>query len=133
MGWVTTSTKTMTKEIADEVFVCAYLVHTGPEDIHDAKDGQIGIWIGIKNGILLKGKMSQPIETFKPISHEEIMQVDSKGQRAWFEKIKNRQRAGEDLGRLNPRNIQYDTEMQKFYWVYDTPTTEYHGHCSMIK
>lgn len=133
MGWRTNEKIVRTKEIADEVFVDAYLVHAGPEDIHDAQNGQIGIWTGIKNGILLIGKMKEPAETFRQISHEEIMAVDSKGQREWLEKIKNRKPAGKDLELKNPRNIQYDTEMQKFYWVYDVPVTEHHGHCSMIK
>lgn len=48
MGWRTNEKIVRTKEIADEVFVDAYLVHAGPEDIHDAQNGQIGIWTGIK-------------------------------------------------------------------------------------
>lgn len=84
-------------------------------------------------GILLIGKMKDPVETFKQVPHEEIMKFNSKGEREWLEKIKNRKPAGKDIELKNPRNIQYNTEDQKFYWIYDTPVTEHHGYCTMIK
>jgi len=126
MGWETNEEIRHDKEVARNVFLDVYNLH----EIKFSKPSKVAVVI--KDGKLLRIKETEFGEKEEtPISHEEIMSdTDEKGMRKWLRAVANRR---PDLfDRDGMRNIQYNTEDQLFYHIFDDPSIDYKGKCKLM-
>jgi len=125
VGWKTTSSQEIKSEIADGIFLegMAYTeLMTGENESHAYV---------IRNGLIIHEKWNAKKDptVLKVISHDEIMN-EKFGMRKWLEVVRKRRPMA--IEHDGSRNIQYNTEEQKFYHIYDEPLVQRKGYCAVI-
>lgn len=132
-AWKTTNQEEIKKELANNVFVCQFMIHANktPFIENSDKNGQILLGAHIVDGILTRDYVDPnngDVLRSEKVPHEEIMTLTSEGKRTWIERVNSRKQRN----LIDERTIQYDTESRFWFVIYDNSKFIKYGMCELM-